>query len=499
MAQRSSPTRTLSDRPNIDQLKRQAKELLEAFRRGADEAIAEVRAHYRRADPAAFELHDAQLVLARAYGFGSWPKFKAVLDGVTVQRLVDAIRANNFEAVREIVAARPELVHFEVAENDEHQALHHAVLQRRPEIVRFLMQHGADPRKGIWPHRGATTAFTLAVERGYDELVQIIEEEEQRREAAPSRTMSAEPAAEDEGLVSQAVAANRLDTLKDLLERGLDPDERGRLPGVEEVVPTWGGPLRLCAMSSNAGMAELLLAHGANANTNVYAASSALYEAYKRGDERMIALLESHGGELTPVAVGDLGLIEQAAKLLARKGALAGPNVAYELLWGAIESPSPEIVALVLDAIDWPRDDPRWYGILENGLYLGPQSDRRRYLDAFRLVADRSDPNIRSGKGTTILHEIAASRGGLNADDRISYATLMLDHGARLDVRDNLLESTPLGWACRWGRVELVKLLLDRGADPIEADAPVWARPSEWARKAGRGDIGALLEERGSV
>ena len=69
-------------------------------------------------------------------------------------------------------------MHLDVAENDEHRALHHAVLQRRPDIVRFLMQHGADARKGIWPHRGATTAFTLAAERGYDEIVRIIEEEE---------------------------------------------------------------------------------------------------------------------------------------------------------------------------------------------------------------------------------------------------------------------------------------------------------------------------------
>ena len=83
-----------------------------------------------------------------------------------------------------MVTARPELVDLDVAENDEHRALHHAVLQRRPDIVRLLMQHGADARKGIWPHRAATTAFTLAVERGYDEVVRIIEEEESRRSAS---------------------------------------------------------------------------------------------------------------------------------------------------------------------------------------------------------------------------------------------------------------------------------------------------------------------------
>ena len=46
----------------------------------------------------------------------------------------------------------------------------------------------------------------------------------------------------------------------------------------------------------------------------------------------------------------------------------------------------------------------------------------------------------------------------------------MLDAGAPLNARDEWLKSTPLGWACRWGGVELVRLLLARGADPIEAD-----------------------------
>jgi hypothetical protein len=58
----------------------------------------------------------------------------------------------------------------------------------------------------------------------------------------------------------------------------------------------------------------------------------------------------------------------------------------------------------------------------------------------------------------------------------VAFATMLLDAGARLDVRDYLLESTPLGWACRWQRPELVRLFLERGSDPVEADAPGWTR-----------------------
>jgi ankyrin repeat protein len=48
---------------------------------------------------------------------------------------------------------------------------------------------------------------------------------------------------------------------------------------------------------------------------------------------------------------------------------------------------------------------------------------------------------------------------------------MLIDHGARLDMRDELLISTPLGWACRWGRPEMVKLLIQRGAQVRERDA----------------------------
>ena len=45
MPRNAPPTRTLRDRPDLDQLKRQAKELLDAFCAGQPEATKEVHAH----------------------------------------------------------------------------------------------------------------------------------------------------------------------------------------------------------------------------------------------------------------------------------------------------------------------------------------------------------------------------------------------------------------------------------------------------------------------
>ena len=62
MTPTTRPTRTLPEHPDLDQLRRQAKELLEAFRSGDADASAEVHAHYRDAASNTFALHDAQLV-----------------------------------------------------------------------------------------------------------------------------------------------------------------------------------------------------------------------------------------------------------------------------------------------------------------------------------------------------------------------------------------------------------------------------------------------------
>ena len=138
--------------------------------------------HYHDASVSDFALHDAQLVIARAYGFESWPKLKGYVDGVTVGRLAEVVRSGEIEAVRAILQVRPELVDRSMSGSDEHRALHYAVLQRNPAIVRLLMQHGADARGGIYPHREATGPLTLAVERGYEEIAAITREEEHRRQ-----------------------------------------------------------------------------------------------------------------------------------------------------------------------------------------------------------------------------------------------------------------------------------------------------------------------------
>ena len=66
-------TRRFPTQPSIEQLRKQAKELLLQYRAGNPDAVSEINRFERDPDPATFALSDAQRVLSRAYGYESWP------------------------------------------------------------------------------------------------------------------------------------------------------------------------------------------------------------------------------------------------------------------------------------------------------------------------------------------------------------------------------------------------------------------------------------------
>lgn len=67
--------RRLPVRPDLEQLKHQAKDLLHAIRDGEPSAIADLAEfHPQPIDPAEVKLADAQLVLARSYQAPSWAR-----------------------------------------------------------------------------------------------------------------------------------------------------------------------------------------------------------------------------------------------------------------------------------------------------------------------------------------------------------------------------------------------------------------------------------------
>lgn len=91
------PDRTLSERPNLEQYKKQAKELRREAAAGSRDALERVHRHHPRflqpgANPAqAFSRTDAQLVLAREHGFSTWAAFAAKIESLRAQQAVDRL------------------------------------------------------------------------------------------------------------------------------------------------------------------------------------------------------------------------------------------------------------------------------------------------------------------------------------------------------------------------------------------------------------------------
>ena len=124
---------------------------------------------------------------------------------------------------------------------------------------------------------------------------------------------------------------------------------------------------------------------------------------------------------------------------------------------------NPEFVRMCLPHITRKRDDPWWNGVLLNATVP----------EGLTLILEHAvDPDTADYAGYTVLHHLASDyRRALYEEAGVIRTTMLLDVGESLTKRDSLLKSTPLGWACRWGRIELVRLYLERGADALEADA----------------------------
>lgn len=202
-------TRTLPDHPNLDQLRRQAKELHKAAAAGEADAI-------ERLAPVAKDvsLNTAQLALAREYGFASWPRLK---NEVERRQLIET---GDAAGLAELLASDPTLATEEMTSPigegripplqyvgigllhgvwDHHRAgeltkvllaagvpvdqstdsetwLITAASHGEPEMARVLIEAGADLEASGRAAPGSSTALAHAVHYGIVEAVDLLVE-----------------------------------------------------------------------------------------------------------------------------------------------------------------------------------------------------------------------------------------------------------------------------------------------------------------------------------
>ena len=145
-------SRGLPDRPHLDVPKREARELLSEWRNGDRDALERIRHRHPRfaaSDDAAiaagtFRLADAQLVVAREYGFAHWAELKQRIEANALAReLSVAIRNDDVAAAVRIVETEPNLLHVPLWSGNWGPPMSHAANLGRLRIVEAMAARGA--------------------------------------------------------------------------------------------------------------------------------------------------------------------------------------------------------------------------------------------------------------------------------------------------------------------------------------------------------------------
>jgi ankyrin repeat protein len=450
--------------PSLDQLRHQAKDLLRAARSGDEAAAAQIAAVSQRPT-----LSAAQLVVARSYGFASWPGLKAEvaaraarMEQKAADFCVASVKDWTGRAIR-MLAETPELAGYSLAT---------ALMLGDVARVRAEIERDPEAVTRPDPATGWTPLHAVCASRWHD--------------LDPQRAG---------GLVATA----RL-----LLDAGADPGARigpgGRSAG--------SSPLRCATASASAGAGNaaimaLLLEHGAAVeDDDLYLASFS-----RAGDHRCLRLLLDRAPDAAaaaekalsaPISTGDV----EGVRLLLEAGAdprrfADDDGQPSSAVYHAVRLDSPaELIALL---IEYGADPslPSPHGVTPAFLAtLRGRSDLIRLLggndtvtDASRFVGacmrgDRAtatsmttaDPAL-PGRLTQAEHAALVHAAEAGNEPAVS---LMLDLGFPVGVRRDD-GATALHAAAYAGSVPVVRLLLDRGADP-EAPDGHWQSPAlGWA------------------
>lgn len=152
----ASGTLGLPDAPNLEWLRKQAKQRLKVL---------------RQADSGA-KLADAQLDVARRYGFPGWRALKAHVDSLTIDgQLFEAARTGDVGKLRGLLDKHPAKVYVR-NQPYEHTLLHVAAHNGRLQAVELLLKRGIDPNTR---EKGDNTyAMHWAAAAGHLEVVRML-------------------------------------------------------------------------------------------------------------------------------------------------------------------------------------------------------------------------------------------------------------------------------------------------------------------------------------
>lgn len=489
---------------NLDQQKKQARELLRAIRAGNGDAISRLRRRHSRwagVDEANVRqlvaLHDAQFVLAREQGFASWPKLKAYAEPLPHSRhtrlfvpdmawLTDRVHG----LLRTRQSAGPAALeqirewHPRFADSTDEEIRCAAFTEDDARLV-YAREHGFE----TWDDLAArANRLESRTDHSTDEpFMAAFRALESGNSAAFDALLRANPRLANERgtngntLLNLAVSfAGRREwktavpAIEVLLAAGCD---------VNDANDRGWTPLHQAAYANKFEIASILISKGAALD------------------------MEAHGAGGTPLIVALFWGHREVADLLARH------SVAPNNLRAAAGLGIPELVeacftgesALTAEAgaargfyrphsgfPDW-QPSPYPQEVLDEALVWACKSDRVNVLE--RLVRAGARLDADPYRGTPLIWATACHR--------TNAAAWLLDHGADVSQRATFgglthgQGITALHIAAQNGDMPMARLLVERGAERSIKDALYDGTPEDWADHFGQDSVRDFLQPQG--
>jgi ankyrin repeat protein len=462
-------TTPLPAAPSLEQLRKQAKEL--------------VRERTTGGEP--LRLSDAQREVAREYGFASWPRLKAYVERVSehgpglAHAFVDdfGYYEDRAEGLRSVVASGLEngiavvRAHHPAlgdASDDDVRAI--STADARLVLAR---EHGFASWDGFRRHVEGLAESGEPFRRAFKAI-------EAGDRAALATLLDRYPGlvaargTNGNDLLGLAAGGRRKHALvRELLARGADPssaNDRGWTPLHQA---GYGNDIKLAHLLLEAGGRTDLYGHGEGGTP----LAAALFWGNAVAD--LLAEREIAPRNLRIAAgLGRLDLVHELVRddggLSVAAGAARGfyrPHTGFPI-WQ-------------------PSDDPQ--EILDEALVWAAKSDR---VDVFGpLVELGADPNGDPYRGTPLIW--AAARGHVGSIRRLVELGADPSRKATFGGPEHGEGVTALHLAAQSGQMNAVEALLAEGANPAVTDDLYESTPAGWAEHGGHGSIAAHLRAHG--
>lgn len=483
-------TRTLPPRPSLDQLKIQANELHRAHRDRDPSAAGRIAAHHpemKGSPPEAvldkrLALADAQLVVAREYGFRNWAELKHRIEqAAQIQRLephrgfdaaLAALDDGDVDRLRGLLAADPSLVHACTNLDPPYgyfsgaTLLHHVAgnpYRDKPlpsnvvDLARVLLDAGADVHaRTLGPNGGDTMGLLVTGKQASDmgvtgPLMDLLLQRGARLDLTPDDALDASltnhsPRAAEKMIelgakadVLAAAALGRMDQLRDFFDRNGRLLARPRrhdkeMPERDAI----GLALLYAYVRGEREAVDFLLEKDGNWNVIGVNNGTALHRAAWAGDLEMVKRLVAKGADIsnrdnpfnsTPLSWAQHNKQQEVFDWLRAHCAIDLHDAACFDLREHVEArlyEDPASVNRQIDQWDVPQCTPLhwavWLRIEDiDGLHA---HDETRREELVRLLLQKgADPNIVAGNGLTAL-DMADACGATR------IAALLEQHGS---------------------------------------------------------------------